>query len=68
MKHFDSLIKPFICYGSEVWLSDYNLNFSNFDELPLEKLQHKMLKVVLGVRRQSSNLASRLECGRESLY
>ena len=34
---------------------------------PIEKLQHKMLKCILGVKRQSSNMASRLECNRSPM-
>jgi hypothetical protein len=60
LKLFDSLSKPILTYGSEIWLSDYNINLNNFDNLPIEKLQHKMLKCILGVKRQSSNMASRL--------
>ena len=63
-KLFDSLIKPILTYGSEVWLTDYNINFVNADILPMEKLHHKMIKCVLGVKRQSSNMACRLECNR----
>jgi hypothetical protein len=34
--------------GSEIWLSDYNINLNNFDNIPIEKLQHtcKMLKCI----------------------
>ena len=67
LKLFDSLLKPILTYGSEIWLSDYNINLDNFDNLPIEKLQHKMLKCILGVKRQSSNMASRLECNRSPM-
>ena len=67
LKLFDSLLKPILTYGSEIWLSDYNINLNNFDNLPIEKLQHKMLKCILGVKRQSSNMASRLECNRSPM-
>ena len=67
MKLFDALIKPIITYGSEVWISDYKINLSNIDQLPTEKLQHKMLKQVLGVNRYTSNLAVRLECCRSPI-
>ena len=56
LKLFDSLLKPILTYGSEIWLSDYNINLNNFDNLPIENLQHKMLKCILGVKRQSSNM------------
>ena len=48
IKLYDALIKPIITYGSEVWIYDYKINLSNLDQLPTEKLQHKMLKQVLG--------------------
>jgi hypothetical protein len=64
---YDSLLKPILTYGSEIWLSDYNINLNNFDNLPIEKLQHKMLKCILGVKRQLSNMASRLECNRSPM-
>lgn len=67
IKLFDTLIKLVVCYGSEVWLSDYKLNLNNFDNLPFEKLHHKFLKCILGVRRQYSNIACRLECKREPI-
>ena len=51
MKLFDTLIKPIITYGSEVWISDYKINLTSIDQLPIEKLQHKMLKQVLGINR-----------------
>ena len=62
MKLFDALIKPMITYGSKVWISVYKINLSNIDQLPTEKLQHKLLKQVLGVNRYTSYLAVRLEC------
>jgi hypothetical protein len=67
LKLFDSLSKPILTYGSEIWLSDYNINLNNFDNLPIEKLQHKMLKCILGVKRQSSNMVSRLEYNRSPM-
>lgn len=48
-------------------LCDYKLNLLHIDQLPTEKLQHKMLKQVLGVNRYISNLASRLECYRNPI-
>ena len=64
MKLFDTLIKPIITYGSEIWISDYKINLASVDNLPIENFQHKMLKQVLGVNRYTSNLAVRLECCR----
>ena len=64
LKIFDSIVRPIVTYNSEIWLSDYNINLLNFDTLPMEKLHHKMLKNILGISRQASNLASRTECNR----
>lgn len=63
-KLFDSLLRPIITYGSEVWIADYSINLKNIDLLPPEKLHHKFCKAVLGINRYSSNLASRCEMGR----
>jgi hypothetical protein len=67
LKLFDCLLKPILTYGSKIWLSDYSINLNNFDNLPIEKLQHKMLKYILGVKRQSSNMAGRLEYNRSPM-
>ena len=56
-----------ITYGSEVWISDYKINLTSIDQLHIEKLQHKMLKLVLGVNRYTSNLAVRMECCRYTI-
>jgi hypothetical protein len=32
-KLFDSLLKPILTYGSEIWLSDYNINLNNFENV-----------------------------------
>ena len=49
MKLFDTLIKPIITYGSEIWISDYKINLSSVDNLPIEKLQHNFLSKVIGI-------------------
>jgi hypothetical protein len=68
LKLFDSLLRPILTYGSEIWLSDYNINLNNFDNLPIKKLQHKMLKCILGVKRESSNMTSKLECNKSPIF
>ena len=67
LKLFDTLIRPIITYGCEVWFTDYKFSLDNCDKLNTEKLQHKMLKSILGVKRQASNMACRLECNREPI-
>ena len=54
---FDSLVLPILEYGSEVW-------FCNKEILDIEKVQNKFLKIMLGVRNNTSNLATYGECGR----
>ena len=65
LKLFDTLIRPIITYGCEIWFSDYKFDLKNINNLNTEKLHHKMLKTILGVKRQTSNLACRLECKKE---
>ena len=62
-KLFDSLIRPVVTYGSEIWIADYSINLNNVDLLPPEKLHHKFCKSVLCINRNSSNLASQCEMG-----
>ena len=70
LKLVDSMIKPIMTYGSEVWVQQFIKQYSNFkdtqkiDLLVFEKLHNKICKQILGVNKYSSNLASRLELGR----
>ena len=66
-KLYDALIRPITTYGSEIWIADFNVNLSNFDTIPAEKLQHKFCKLVLGINKRASNLASRCETGRNPI-
>jgi hypothetical protein len=43
MKLYDSLISPILTYGSEVWISDFKLNFDSIDKLPFEKVQNMII-------------------------
>jgi exonuclease III len=69
MKLFDSLIKPILCYGCEVWAPFMlkNLNDQNFlslcDKLSGEALHIKVCKLVLGVHKKATNNAVRGELG-----
>ena len=67
MKLFDTLIRPICTYGSEIWVSDYNIKESNIDIMPFEKIQNKFCKYVLNVNRKSSNLAVKCELGRKPI-
>ncbi|CAG2241076.1 unnamed protein product [Mytilus edulis] len=46
---FNSLISPIMTYGSEIWISDFNINLDTADKLPFEKVQNMIMKNVLGV-------------------
>ena len=65
IKLFDALIRPICTYGSEIWISDFNIKESNIDVLPFEKIQNKFCKHILNVNRKSSNLAVKCELGRK---
>jgi hypothetical protein len=40
MKLYNSVVLPIITYGSEIWLTDFNLNLDTLDKLPFEKVQN----------------------------
>ena len=63
LKLYSSLIEPIILYGSEIWISDFNININNCDQLPFEKIQHSIFKDILGVQKKASNLAIKYELG-----
>ena len=54
---FDTLVKPVIEYGSEVWSPGTNLN-------EIDLFERKFLKNILGVREQTINIAVYGEFGR----
>lgn len=60
LKLFDSLILPILTYGCEIW------GFYRSDDV--EKVHLRFLKQILGVRRQTSNIAIYGELGRFPLY
>jgi hypothetical protein len=62
MKLYDSLSSPILTYGTEVWISDFKLNFDSIDKLPFEKVQNMIIKD-MGVHRKAPNLAVRNELG-----
>ena len=63
MKVYVSLISPILTYGSEVWISDFKLNFDSIDKLPFEKVQNMIIKDIVGVHSKAYNLAVRNELG-----
>ena len=54
---FDSLVKPILEYGSEIWGTSGSLDC-------LEKVQLHFIKTVLGVKLNTSSLMCYSECGR----
>ena len=73
---FDKMIVPIALYNSEVWgtnsLPTNTSNSNLFDtkaifKLPIEGIHHKFLKMVLGVRKYTSNWAVMSETGRAPL-
>ena len=63
LKLFDTLIRPILTYGAEVWITDFSVKDKTSDNLSFE-LHNGFCKYLLGVHKKSSNFASRLEFGR----
>jgi hypothetical protein len=70
----DTVIKPILLYGSEVW-GAYIYRFNNnvhklLEDVTslIEKLHSKICKYILQVNKQASNYAVRLELGRLPLF
>ena len=63
MKLYDSLISSILTYGSEVWISDFKLNFDSIDKLLFERVQNMIIKDIMSVHSKASNLAVRNELG-----
>lgn len=59
---FDSLVKPILLYASDFWGS-LQLPKNN----PIENLQMRVFKEILGVKKQTTNIGVLLELGRNSL-
>ena len=70
LKLFDTLVVPILSYGGTVWAPLYanKVNISNFNDIcnnsPIENLNTRMCKYLLGVHRKSTNDAVRGELGR----
>ena len=60
IKLFDALVQPILMYGCEIW------GFHKANDI--ERVHVKFLKQILGVRRQTSNIAVYGELGRVPLY
>ena len=67
LKLFDTLIRPILIYGSEIWVTDFKIKENTLDRLPFEKIQNRFCKYLLGVHKKASNFAARLEFGRDRI-
>ena len=61
MQLFDSLVKPILLYGSEIWGIE---NDEPDARNPIEAVHIKFCKLLLGTSRSSTNIACRGELGR----
>ena len=69
MKLFDTLIRPILTYGSEVWLPNQYLKQALpvtklIDTIPCEKVHHNFCKRLLGVYKSCANALVRYELER----
>ena len=62
LKLFDSLIKPVLLYGSEIWGSHIGTG-----KKPIDKFLNKFYRTLLGVPRNSSNVGTHAELGRSPI-
>ena len=67
LKLFDSIIKPILLYGSEVWEPFLNQNAEKWDQNDVEKTYTQFLKQILGVNRSTTTMMVRGELNRHSL-
>ena len=56
LKLFDTLIRPILTYGAEIWIGDYNIKEKTLDTLPFEKIHNRFCKYLLCVHKKASNL------------
>ena len=64
LKLFDALVKPILMYGSDFWGP---LVYRQIDNNPIENLNVKLCKHLLGVNKHTSNAGCRAELGRQPL-
>ena len=68
LKLFDSIVRPILTYGGEVWAQDFmsSVNFEKkpWEQTPFEKLNTKTCRNILGIRANSSGIAAKAELGR----
>ena len=66
IRRFDSLIKPILLYASYFWGC---FEFFTWDKNPIKKkLNTKMCKYILGLKKQVSNVTAKTEMGRYPIF
>lgn len=63
LKLFDSLIKPILLYGAEIWGPYTNFDYRNWDASKVEMTYTQFLKRALGCNFRTSNIMTRAEVG-----
>ena len=66
-KLFDTIIRQILTYSANIWVRDYNIKDKILDTLPFKKIHNRFCKYLLDIHKKASNLASRLEFGRQSM-
>lgn len=64
LKIFDSIIKPILLYGCEIWGPKFKLNYTSWDKRPTEMFHLEFCKNILGLDRNAPSLGCRAELGR----
>src|SRR4029434_5093414 len=64
---FDSILKPILLYGSEVWGTKFKNKLDTWDKSHPELFHLEFCKNILGVNRSCPNIACRAELGRYPL-
>ncbi|XP_059398726.1 uncharacterized protein LOC132130888 [Carassius carassius] len=64
LKIFDSIIKPILLYGCEIWGPKFKLNYTSWDKRPTEMFHLEFCKNILGLHRNAPSLGCRAELGR----
>jgi len=64
LKIFDSIIKPILLYGCEIWGPKFKLNYETWDKTPAEIFHLEFCKNILGTHRNAPSLGCRAELGR----
>ncbi len=64
IKIFDSIIKPILLYGCEIWGLKFKQNYESWDKNPVEIFHLEFCKNILGIHRNAPNLGCRAELGR----